>query len=90
MSAFKAFAMIGVAVVISTAVYSAHFVGEQIEYLHQKLSPSTRDLNLETAWPLTKASLPKLEDQLSDSLQKNSPLTLTNPSTDKAVIHLSR
>ncbi|WP_256663356.1 hypothetical protein [Pseudomonas sp. SJZ131] len=42
MSAFKKIASVGLAVIISTAAYSAHFVGEQIAYLHQKLPTGGR------------------------------------------------
>ncbi|WNF58538.1 hypothetical protein [Pseudomonas sp. SG20052] len=90
MSAYRAIAMLGVAVVISTAAYSAHFVGEQIEYLHQKLSPSTKDLTLATEWPNTEMALPKLEGHFSGRLQTTSQLTLTDFSTEEAMIHLSR
>lgn len=90
MSTYRAVAMLGVTVVISTAAYSAYFVGEQIEYLHQKLYPSTIDLNLATEWPSTEMALPKLEGHFSGRLQTKSQLTLTDFSTEEAVIHLSR
>ncbi|MCX2901109.1 hypothetical protein [Pseudomonas mandelii] len=90
MSAYKAVAVLRVAVVISTAAYSAYFVGEQIEYLHQKISPATTDLDLSTEWPNTEMALPKLEDHFSGRLQTTSQLTLIDFSTEKEVILLSR
>jgi len=83
MSAFRTIAILGVAVVISTAAYSAHFVGQQIEYLHRKLSPSTLDQNFATEWPVAEAALHKLEDQLPSSLQKATPISLTNLAAEK-------
>ena len=90
MSTYRAVAMLGVTVVISTAAYSAYFVGEQIEYLHQKLSPPAEDLSFTTEWPNTEMALPKLEDHFSGRLQTKSQLTLTDFSTEEAVMHPSR
>ncbi|WP_126362879.1 hypothetical protein [Pseudomonas fluorescens] len=90
MSAFKVSAILGVAVVISTAAYSAHFVGQQIEYLQQKLSPSTRDQNSANEGPLKEAALPSLQEQLSNTLQTTSPLSLTVFSFEKAANQSSR
>lgn len=73
MSAFRMIASLGLAVFISTAAYSAHFVGEQIAYLHQKLSPTAEDPNRATDWLITEAALPKLEDQLAGYLRTASP-----------------
>ena len=90
MSALKVIAIIGVAVVTSTAAYSAHFVGEQIEYLHQKLSPPEEATNLATDWPTTEAALPKRKDQLVGHLQTISPATRPDFSTEPTVLHPSR
>ncbi|MNF12481.1 hypothetical protein D3C80_2139840 [compost metagenome] len=38
-------------VVGSAVVYSAHFVGEQIDYLREKLSPPAVELKLAPNWP---------------------------------------
>ena len=42
----------------SVAAYSAHFVVEQIEYLHSKLSPPTVELTLAPDWPGVVPRLP--------------------------------
>ncbi|KAE9648795.1 hypothetical protein EJA70_00620 [Pseudomonas sp. PB103] len=83
MSAFRTIAILGVAVVISTAAYSAHFVGQQIEYLHYKLSAPTENQSFATQWPLVEAALPELEDQLPSSLQKATPVSLNNLGSEK-------
>lgn len=90
MSAQKAVAMLRVAVVISTAACCAYFIGRQIDYLHQKLSPPAEDLSFTTDWPNTEMALPKLEDHFSGRLQTKSQLTLTDFSTEEAVMHPSR
>ncbi|WP_150770767.1 hypothetical protein [Pseudomonas fluorescens] len=60
MSRRKVGALFALAVIGSAAAYSAHFVGEQIAYLHDKLSPPTEQLKLSSDWPGTAASLPAL------------------------------
>lgn len=90
MSAFRKIASLGLAVIISTAAYSAHFVGEQIAYLNRKLSPTAEDHNRATDWPITEAALPKLEDQLVGHLQTISPATRPDFSIEPTVLRLSR
>jgi hypothetical protein len=46
-------ASLGLVGAISTAAYSALLVGEQIAYLHQKLSPTAEVSYLATEWPKT-------------------------------------
>jgi hypothetical protein len=87
---FGMLSLLGLTVIVSTVAFSAHFVGEQIEYLHQKVSPSSRDLNISAEWPIAETALPKLEDQLSDRMQTASPAALTVFSIEKAVITPSR
>lgn len=87
MSALRTTAILGVAVVISTAAYSAHFVSQQIEYLHQKISASKENQNFANKWPLAEAVLHRLEDQLPSSLQKATPVSLTNLASEKTVRH---
>lgn len=90
MSAFRMIASLGLAVIISTAAYSAQFVGEQIAYLHQKLSTTEEAPGRATDWPTTDAALPKLEDQLVGHLQTISPATRPELSTEPTVLRLSR
>lgn len=90
MSAFRKIASLGLAVIISTAAYSAHFVGEQIAYLHQKLSLPAKDRYRATDWPTTEVALPKLEDQLVGHLQRISPATRPDFSIEPTVLRLSR
>ncbi len=90
MSVFRVIASLGFAVMISTAAYSAQFVGQQIAYLHQKLSPPSHELSLLTDWPNTDTSLPKLEDQLGGRAQKTSPVTLSEIPSEEALLHPSR
>ena len=86
MVSFRMLSILGLTVIVSTVAFSAHFVGEQIEYLHQKVSSSSRDPNLPAEWPVTETALPKLEDQLPDRVHFNSTTTVTDFSIEKAVI----
>lgn len=54
--------LLSFAVIGSVAAYSAHFVVEQIEYLHSKLSPPAVELTLAPNWPGVMPGLPQLED----------------------------
>ncbi len=90
MSAFRMIASLGLVGAISTAAYSAHIVGEQIAYLHQKLSLTAEVSNLATEWPTTEPALPKLEDQLAGPLRTTFSTTLSDFSTEPTVLHRSR
>lgn len=90
MSVFRMIAGLGLAGFISTAAYSAHFVGEQIAYLHQKLSHTAEASNLAADWPATEATLPKLEDQLAGHLRTTYAATLSDFSPEPTVLLPSR
>lgn len=90
MSAFRMIASLVLAIIISTATNSAHFVGEQIAYLHRKLSPPAGAPNLATDWPATEPALPKLEDQLAGQGRTTSPAALSDFSTEPALLHPSQ
>lgn len=90
MVSLRMLSIIGITVIVSTVAFSAHFVGEQIEYRHQKVSPSSRDLHITAEWPITETALPKLEDQLSVRMQTASPAALADFSIEKAKISPSR
>jgi hypothetical protein len=60
------FAFIG-----SVAAYSAHFVVEQIEYLHSKFSPPAVELTLAPVWPAAVPRLPQLEDLPEGNFQND-------------------
>lgn len=90
MSALRGIVILGLAAFISTAAYSAHFVGEQIAFLHQKLSRPASDTILVPDWPNSGTALPKLEDQLAGRLQPTSPVTLTDVATETVMSHSSR
>lgn len=46
----------------SAVAYSANFVGEQIAFLHEKLSPPAIQLKLAPDWPGAEPNLPTLND----------------------------
>lgn len=90
MSDFRMIASLGLVGAISTAAYSAHLVGEQIAYLHQKLSPTAEASNLSTKWPTGEPALPKLEDQLEGPSRTTLTTKLSDYSIESTVPHSSR
>lgn len=69
MSGRKAGALFALAVIGSAVAYSAHFVGEQIAYVHDRLSPPAIQLKLSPDWPGTEPSLPAISDLPKDIFQ---------------------
>ncbi|MNU38651.1 hypothetical protein D3C71_273280 [compost metagenome] len=63
--------LLSFAVVGSVAAYSAHFVVEQIEYLHSKFSPPAVQVTLEPDWPGVAPSVPLLEDLPESNFQND-------------------
>lgn len=62
MSGRKVGALFALVVIGSAIAYSAHFVGEQIAYLHDMLSPPAIQLKLAPDWPGAESNLPTLND----------------------------
>lgn len=58
----KISALFALAVIGSASAYCAHFIGGQIAYLHEKLSPPVVQLKLTPNWPGSTPSLPAFGD----------------------------
>jgi hypothetical protein len=71
MSGRKMVGFFGLAVIGTAAAYSAHFVGEQIEYLYDRLSPPAITPKLAPDWPGTAPSLPRLDDLPASNYQND-------------------
>lgn len=63
--------LFGLAVIGSAVAYSAHLVGEQVAYLHDKLAPPAIRVEHTPAWPATAPSLPALGDLPNANFQND-------------------
>ncbi|WP_025109744.1 hypothetical protein [Pseudomonas sp. H1h] len=89
MPAIRVTAILTFAVAASAAAYSARFVGEQIEYLYEKLAPPAQNFDFATDWTPIVSPLPSLEDQLKNSSQSPASPTLVNFPLEKELIRSS-
>lgn len=83
-------AILTLAVTISAAAISARFVGEQIEYLYEKLAPPAQNFDFATDFLPTVKPLPSLEDQLTQSFQSTASPAMVDFRIEKALIRSSQ